>query len=232
MLRNSYSQKIIEMGAVIFPGDTIVDMGCGTGTSTRRLAELFKQAGSVVGIDLSPQMIAVGRFLQERREDGFTWVEKIEPDARIRFQYDCIEETGLSDGSVALVSLCLVLHELPREATLKILREVHRILRPGGKLVIMEMDPEAPGYIKLRSNPLLFSVLRSTEPFLDEYFDLAPSLPKFLTEQIGFSDVRIAAATGRHFAIVATKGGLLDLRPSSEERLKSDEHVATIRRQI
>lgn len=231
-MRNSYSQKITEMGAVIFPGDTIVDMGCGTGTSTRRLAELFKQAGSVVGIDLSPQMIAVGRFLQERRGDGFTWVENIEPDARIRFQYDCIEETGLPDGSVALVSLCLVLHELPQEATLKILREVYRILRPGGSLVIMEMDPEAPGYIKLRSNPLLFSVLRSTEPFLDEYFNLAPSLPTVLTEQIGFSDVHITAATGRHFALVATKGGILDLRPNSEERLMSDEHVATIRRQI
>ena len=35
-------------------------------------------------------------------------------------------------------------------------------------MVIMEMDPEAPGFERLRSNAMLFSLIRSTEPFLDQ----------------------------------------------------------------
>lgn len=40
----------------------------------------------------------------------------------------------------------------------------------------MEMDSTAPGYIKLKATPWLFAILKSTEPFLEEYFDFAPAL--------------------------------------------------------
>jgi hypothetical protein len=44
----------------------------------------------------------------------------------------------------------------------------------------MEMDPTAPGYIKLKGTPWLFAILKSTEPFLEEYFDFAPALQETL----------------------------------------------------
>ncbi len=92
-------------------------------------------------------------------------------------------------------------------------------------------------------------MVRSTEPFLDVYFDWAPALPEVLVSE-GFELVSIGAATGRHFAVVATKGvdasGLgasaletgavrqrrrrgvvVDSRPSAEERLRDDQHVDT-----
>ena len=92
----------------------------------------------------------------------------------------------------------------------------------------MEMV-ESPGYRKLRANTMLFSILRSTEPYLDEYFDLAPTLPSLLSgAQLGFSNVKISAATGRHFVIAADKtGGIIDLRPSDEDRARSDQHLPT-----
>jgi ubiquinone/menaquinone biosynthesis C-methylase UbiE len=225
-LRRSYADQLARLGVVITPGERLLDMGCGTGTSTRRLAELYPQAGSIIGLDLSPHMVAVGRYLQGGSKPGLHWVEEIVTDSRIELVVGDIASTGLSENSVQLVSLCLVLHELPQEATRRTLCEAWRVLKPGGFLTIMEMDPDAPGYRKLRANPWLFSVLRSTEPYLDEYFTLAPLLPKVLSD-IGFPVVRIAAATGRHLALVAVKGGIIDARPSEEEREKADEHINT-----
>ena len=80
-------------------------------------------------------------------------------------------------------------------------------------MAIMEMDPEAPGFEKLRSNALLFSLVRSTEPFLDQYFALASGgRLEQLARSVGFSVVRREAATGRHFSMVAIKGGDADHR--------------------
>lgn len=225
MLRGSYDKKLREMGAFVPSGSIIVDFGCGTGTSTRRLAKLFPQADKVIGLDLSPEMLAVGRFLL-RNNNTVEWVDKIDSDDRIELQYADIAETAISSESVGLVSICLTLHELPRFATEMVILEAFRILEPGGVLSIMEMDPQAPGYVKLRASPWLFSILRSTEPYLDEYFELAPSLQNML-RQAGFAIVRTGAATGRHMAIVAIKPGSCDMRPSAQIRLSLDEHVAT-----
>jgi hypothetical protein len=52
---------------------------------------------------------------------------------------------------------------------------------------------------------MLFSLLRSTEPYLDDYADGVGDVREFLVQQ--FQSVKITAATGRHYALVATKDG-------------------------
>ena len=47
------------------------------------------------------------------------------------------ERTGLADSSSDLVSICLVMHELPQQASQAIVQEAFRILRPGGTFAIM-----------------------------------------------------------------------------------------------
>ncbi|KAJ1409868.1 S-adenosyl-L-methionine-dependent methyltransferase [Ochromonadaceae sp. CCMP2298] len=228
-LRGAFDTQLIALGGLTLPQHgTIVDMGCGTGTSSRRLAKLFPQAGRILGLDVSPFMVAVGRYLQTEVPAGLPWVEAFGADHRVTLQYAEVAHTGLADRSVDMVSLSFVLHEMPAAAARDVLREAWRILKPGGQFFIAEMDPDTPGYRKLRANPWLYSILRSTEPFLDAYFDeVAVRLPALL-EQQGFPLVRVAAATGRHFAILASKGGVVDARPSDEVRAASDKHVSPL----
>ena len=51
-----------------------------------------------------------------------------------------------------------------------------------------EMDPSAPGYIKLQKTPWLYAILKSTEPYLEEYFNIAPILQNTLRD-IGEKEV-------------------------------------------
>jgi len=235
MLRSLYDEQIKILAASLFPTircSLIVDLGCGTGTSTKRLANLFPEAAKIIGFDLSPQMVAVGRFLLSEEAKTFKWVTPLAPDERITLKHGDAAATGLPSSCASLVSLSLVLHELPEVEAEKIFSEAYRILKPGGQLIIIEMDPSAPGYVKLRKNPWLFSILRSTEPYLDEYFDsVAPSLLERLRAK-GFSLVQVRAATGRHLALAALKGGIIDSRPSDSERLAADMHMNTLKQII
>ena len=206
-LQFGFDEALEELGASVPQDSTIVDMGCGTGTSTRRLAERFPQANSIVGIDLSPNMVAVGKRLLKLApkgvDEGGPWVTTIKPDDRIELMVGDAASTGLPDSSAGAVNIGLVVHELPISASIALCEEALRILKPGGQLWLTEMDFDSPAFAAQRSNPLLFSLIRSTEPFLDEYADSCAELRKYIAS--AYQDVKICAATGRHYALIATK---------------------------
>jgi len=218
VFRGAFDKALVELGADIpssqkSGGETvIVDFGCGTGTSTRRLAKQYPQADKLIGIDLSPYFIDVGNTLLELAPSAMSvgdeqkggWITPIDPDPRIQLQQGDMASTNLPSNSVSAVNLSLVIHELPLSASKRVVSEAHRILRPGGQLWISEMDFESPAYKAQRENAMLFSLLRATEPYLDEYADGMPELREFIREK--FDVVKIAAATGRHYALLAIKG--------------------------
>jgi len=200
-----------ELGAHVPEGALIIDLGCSTGLSTRRLGEQYPEASRIIGFDLSPYFVKVAQRLLELapihsilEESGGSWVNSVKADNRLEFRVGAAESTGLPENSVDVVNLQFVAHELPINATLAILREAHRILKPStGQLWFCEMDFETPGYAAQRANPLLFSLIRSTEPYLDEYADHANDIRAELKRL--FSHTKMGAATGRHFSVVAVK---------------------------
>lgn len=168
----------------------VVDLGCSVGMSTARLQEQYPQA-TFTGIDLSPYFLAVAMFRDRERCAAGT----VQPT---RWLHAAAEATTLADASCDLVTLFLVCHELPQEATRQIFQEARRILRPGGHLAIMDMNPQAEAYAKLP--PYVFTLLKSTEPYLDEYFSL--DVAQTLVEA-GFEMPTIDQNSPRHRTIVA-----------------------------
>jgi ubiquinone/menaquinone biosynthesis C-methylase UbiE len=225
VFRGAFDRGLSKLGASVHHRRddhnevVIVDFGCGTGKSTRTLAKQYPQATiKLIGIDLSPYFIDVGQTLLKLAPSAIDasrplptgWITAIDSDERIQLRQGDIANTPFPSDSVSVVNLSMVLHELPISAAKEVILEAYRILEPGGQLWISEMDFESPAYKAQRENALLFSLLRPTEPYLDEYADGMTELRNFMADI--FAVVKITAATGRHYSLVAekTKDGVSD----------------------
>ena len=117
-----YGQALLRAAAV-GSGDTVLDIGCGTGSSTRDLARMAP-SGSVLGVDLSAKMLEHARTAAER--DGLTNVAFEQADAQVhRFPERTFD--------VAVSSFGVMFFADPVAA----FANVRRSLRPGGGLAFL-----------------------------------------------------------------------------------------------
>jgi len=185
MLRQSYSQAIKTNISTI--PTQILDLGCGAGMSAFELQNIYPKA-KVTGIDLSPYFLAVAKYRGQENKKNVKWI------------HGAAEKTGLADNSFDLVSACLMFHELPTSAAIAIIQEAKRLLRPGGYLAIMDMNPQSEVFLKMP--PYILTLLKSTEPYLDQYFAL--DIEQVFHNQ-GFSSPNISANSPRHRTLVTQK---------------------------
>ena len=117
-------QGLIDAIQVVQPG-RILDLGCGTGSTTLMLKQAFPQA-EVIGLDLSPYMLVRAEF--KARADGLN----------VQWRHGDAEHTGLPGNSFDLVTASLLFHETPPAVSQGILRESFRLLRVGGQVAILD----------------------------------------------------------------------------------------------
>ena len=184
-LRQSYHD--ILQAQVPQPPQRILDLGCSTGLSTFALQALYPEA-DITGLDLSPYYLAVANYRSQAQNKAIAWV------------HAAAEDTGLEARSFDLVSLCLVAHELPQAATKALLREAYRLLKPGGHFAFMDMNPNSEFLAKLP--PYVLTLLKSTEPYLDQYFSL--DLEQALIET-GFKPPVVKFNSPRHRTLMAQR---------------------------
>jgi ubiquinone/menaquinone biosynthesis C-methylase UbiE len=188
-LRQSYID-IVKEKIPNQPQD-ILDIGCSVGMSTFVLHNAYPDA-KITGLDLSPHFLAIANYNTNTKHP------KLAENAQVQWIHAAAENTGLPDGSFDFVSCFLLFHELPQDASRQILREIRRILRPNGYFTLMDMNPRSDIYRKMP--PYILTLLKSTEPYLDQYFsfDLESELVA-----AGFETPSITANSPRHRTVIA-----------------------------
>lgn len=142
----------------------VLDFGCGIGGMTRHIARAFAGA-RLTGADVSSESIAMA---QEVHADLATYVH-IEG-----------HRLPLEDDSVDLALAACVFHHIPPAERGAWVRDLHRVIRPGGSLIIYEHNPV---------NPMTRKVVRDC-PFDEDAILLPQAETRNLLQQAAFRDVR------------------------------------------
>src|SRR5919106_115487 len=156
-------RRLVYEALAAQPGERILDVGCGPGLYASELLDQVEPGGSVVGIDASPQMLAVAAH----RCEGRPGVEFRQADA----------------GFVRAVCVQVLEYVSDVETAL---RELHRAVRPGGRVVVWDVDWETLSWHS-HDPARMDRALRAWDEHLAD-----PALPRTLAPRmraIGFEDV-------------------------------------------
>ncbi|MCK5329912.1 MAG: class I SAM-dependent methyltransferase [Candidatus Marinimicrobia bacterium] len=114
-------------------GDTVLDVGCGTGDLALEIQGIISDKGKMYGIDASPKMIGVAKRKADRISAGTS------------FQVGLIEDIAFPDNNFDVVLNSLVMHHLPDDLKLAGLSEIYRVLKPSGRILIVDIESTSDG---------------------------------------------------------------------------------------
>jgi demethylmenaquinone methyltransferase/2-methoxy-6-polyprenyl-1,4-benzoquinol methylase/phosphoethanolamine N-methyltransferase len=121
--------------AQLVQGEAVLDVGCGTGDLTLELAHRVGSGGLVAGIDAAPEMVA--RACQKAGRQHLAIDFRVEPVERLSF----------ADQTFDVVVSSLVFHHLPDALKRQALAEIRRVLKPGGRLLLVDLLGPTPAFL-------------------------------------------------------------------------------------
>lgn len=121
----AFRQRLVNLAHLV-AGETVLDIGCGTGTLAMAAKRQVGANGKVFGIDASPAMIA--RAASKAARAGVD----------VSFENAVAETLPFPDAEVDVVLSTLMLHHLPRKLRQQCAREVRRVLKPRGRVLIVD----------------------------------------------------------------------------------------------
>jgi ubiquinone/menaquinone biosynthesis C-methylase UbiE len=126
----AFREKILRL-ARLEPGDSVLDVGCGTGSLAIVAKRQVGTAGMVHGIDPSPEMLA--RADNKARKAGI----------EVGFTNAAAQALPFPDAQFDVVLSTLMLHHLPRKGRQQCVGEIRRVLKPGGRVLAVDFGASA-----------------------------------------------------------------------------------------
>ncbi|HEY7773766.1 MAG TPA: methyltransferase domain-containing protein [Marinagarivorans sp.] len=111
-------------------GDCVLDLGCGPGIDTLALAQWVGPQGRVVGVDSDPEMVAAAHA--KATEMGL--------DTHVEHHLGRAEQLAFGDGTFASSHAERLLQVLPSELASRVVAELKRVTRAGGRVVLADTD--------------------------------------------------------------------------------------------
>lgn len=180
-----FGQKTIDRLS-LNPGNRVLDVCCGTGASAIPAAKYVGSTGSVLGVDLSERLLNLART--KAKDQGL---------ANIEFQVGDFENLGLPSESFDVIVCVFGIFFVPD--MLVAIRELLRIVRPGGKLAITSWGRN----VFEPANQMFWETIETERPDLSKKFTPwgkinDPTSLKALLEAGGATQVEVEEEIGTH----------------------------------
>ena len=166
----------------LLEGCHVLDLGCGAGRDCYAIAQMVGESGSVTGVDMTDEQLAVANSHIEYHREKFGYAK---PNTKFLKGYiEKLNELDIADNSVDLVvSNCVINLSPDKHAVLK---EIFRILKPGGEIYFSDVyaDKRVPAHLK--EDPLLYGECLSGALYWNDFENLAKS--------VGFAEPRLVSS--------------------------------------
>jgi ubiquinone/menaquinone biosynthesis C-methylase UbiE len=161
------------------PGETILEIGFGTGHCLVSLAKAVGVTGQVIGLDISDGMLAIARARLQAEELSDRVDLHLGDAAKLDF---------LTDASLDGVFMSFTLELFDNPEIPRVLQECHRILKPGGRIAVVSMTKTDPPGMAVR----MYEWFHEHMP---NYADCRPIFARQAIEQTGFHIVNVSVSS-------------------------------------
>jgi ubiquinone/menaquinone biosynthesis C-methylase UbiE len=121
----TFREQLLEL-ARLRSGESVLDVGCGTGSLAILAKKRVGSTASVCGVDASPEMIARARFKARRAH------------AEVRFEVAAAQALPYPQAQFDVALSTIMLHHLGRSGRRDLAREVRRVVKPGGRVLLVD----------------------------------------------------------------------------------------------
>ena len=155
-------------------GDVVLDLGSGAGKDVFLAAQKVGEAGRAIGVDMTPEMLKLAR------KNAVKFFETTGL-CNVEFRPGQIEALPIEDGSVDVVISNCVINLSPDKP--QVFREVHRVLKPGGRMIVSDIVLNRPLPQQFKDDADLYAACIAGALLRDEYLQAI--------QDAGFSQVEM-----------------------------------------